>query len=295
MIRNFPLNAFFVLAAITFAGCAKQQPSGVEPQLKLQSTDNAAPAQTNPVFANQLAAGAGGPAKLRIVQMDVYQLAIPMGAISRSEEFWKHVEEQSVDVGTYDLLRKNGWRIGTAPTNDWNYFRDIIDSFPASTKRTVATSPNGAGGIMEIPMKKDVLYQNIFYFTDTNSLFGKTYERCENLLNITIQQIPRKPTEARVTVCPVVRSLRKRFEVTNNKEREIRYVYPEHLYDLNLQVDVALGQFLILAPSPEVKWKTSLGATFLVDNGAAERVEQVLLLVPHAEELQEAAPAAASK
>jgi hypothetical protein len=92
-----------------------------------------------------------------------------------------------------------------------------------------------------------------------------------------------------------VRSLRKRFEVTNNKEREIRYVYPEHLYDLNLQVDVPLGQFLIIAPSPEVKWKTSLGATFLVDDGAAERVEQVLLLVPHAEELQEAVPAAPAK
>ena len=105
-----------------------------------------------------------------------------------------------------------------------------------------------------------------------------------------MQHVARKPNEARVTICPTVRSLHRRFEVVKNKEREIRYVQPERLYDLNLQVDVPIGHVLVVAPSPEVRWKTSLGATFLVHNDAAEQLEQVLLLVPRADDYQEAVP-----
>jgi hypothetical protein len=72
-----------------------------------------------------------------------------------------------------------------------------------------------------------------------------------------------------------------------NDERMIEYVQPEHLYDLNLQTDIPVGHFLIVAPSPEVKWRTSLGATFLVQDGAAERQEILLLMVPRAIELEE--------
>ncbi len=246
------------------------------------------------VFANQLANNGTGPSRLRVVQLDVYHLKLPLGAVSRSEEFWKHVEEQQVDVGTYDLLRKNGWRLGVAPTNEWSYFRDILDAHPASSKPYVLSAgPAGANGSLELEMRENVPYQNIFDFTDANVLHGRTFERCQNLLSITLQQAPRRPGEARVTVCPTVRALHRRFEVSNTDgEREIRYVHPTRLYDLNCQLDIPAGNFLVIAPSPEVKWKTSLGATFLVQDGAAEQLEQVLLMVPRVAELEETPPAA---
>ena len=37
---------------------------------------------------------------VRIQYLDVYHLTLPMGAVSRSEEFWKRVDEQGVDIGT---------------------------------------------------------------------------------------------------------------------------------------------------------------------------------------------------
>ncbi len=281
---------------VALTGCSAN-PKGAAPSTAAPSATHPL-ANSNAVFANQLAdtrAGApdaGAAARLRVVQLDVYQLVIPLGAISRSEEFWKHIDEESVDVGTYDLLRKNGWRLGVAPNNEWGYFRDIIDSYPASSKPSaIAAGPAGANGVMELPMKRNIPYQNIFYFSDQNRLYGRTFERCDNLLNIAFQQAPRKIGEARITVCPTVRSLRRRFEVTvKNDEKVIEYAYPERLYDLNLQVDIPMNHFLVIAPSPEVKWKTSLGAAFLIDDAAAERTEQVLLLVPRAAELQETTP-----
>src|SRR4051812_25287685 len=210
------------------AGCQAEDPNAAAtatstPAGKKVATKAPAAAAKPPVFANQLAKPAPGSApaaaaaaRLRVVQLDVYQLVIPLGAISRSEEFWKHVDEQTVDVGTYDLLRKNGWRIGVAPMSDYGYFKDIIDAYPASSKPSgITAAPGGGGGAMELPMKSGIAYQNIFYFTDDNRLFGRTFEDCDNLLTITLQQAPRKPGEARVTVCPMVRGIRKRFEVSS--------------------------------------------------------------------------------
>lgn len=238
-------------------------------------------------FGNQ--AEAPARARLRVVQLEIYRLIIPHGAISRSEEFWKHIDEHEVDVGTYDLLRKNGWRVGTAPSGEWPYFRDIIDAYPASSRPYgLAADQAGGGSHMELMMKQGVPDQNLFYFDDANALYGRTYERGDNLLNISLQQAPRKAGEARVTVCPTIRSLRRRFEVnTRGDEREIRYVHPERLFDLNLQADIPIDHFLVIAPSPEVRWKTSLGAAFLIEDGPAERLEHVLLLVPRVGELEE--------
>jgi hypothetical protein len=236
-----------------------------------------------PVFASDVADAA--PMRVSIVQLDVFRPILPLGAISRSEEFWKHVDEQRIDVGTYDLLRKNGWRLGVAPTAEWPYFRDILNSYPSASETTIVTGP----GVLEVPMKKNIPYQVMSYFDDQNKLFFRTDERCENLLSITFKQAPRRPGEARVTVCPTVRSLYTKFQVKkNNEEVEIRSVRPERLYELNLQVDIPINHFLVIAPSPEVKWKTSLGATFLVHDWPAEQMEQVILLAPR--ELEQLPP-----
>jgi hypothetical protein len=231
-------------------------------------------------------------ARMSVTHLDIYQLAVPLGAISRSEEFWKHIDEQQVDVGTYDLLRKNGWRVGTAPSTEWPYFRDIIDAYPASAKpHRLTAGLTGTAANMELSMKEKVDYQVVSYFDDENLLHNLSFDQCDNLLSISLQQVPRKPGEARVTVCPTVRSLRRRFQVNmRQQEREFRYVHPERLYDLNLQADIPAGQFLIIAPSPEVRWPTSLGAAFLVENGAAEQFEHVLLLVPRVVSLGEMVP-----
>ena len=246
--------------------------------------------------------GAGDPgrspdgvtrSRVRVVQLEIYRLVVPHGAISRSEEFWKHIDEQQVDVGTYDLLRKNGWRLGTAPSSEWPYFRDIIDGYPASSKpHGLPADPDGGGSHTELAMKQGVAEQNIFYFSADNALWGRSYDRCDNLLSISLQQAPRKAGEARVTVCPTVRSHRLRIEARprggdDGEDREYRFVHPERLYDLNLQADIPTDHFLVIAPSPEVRRRTSLGAAFLIEDGPAERLEHVLLLVPRVKEVEE--------
>jgi len=77
-------------------------------------------------FAGELDRSLSGrPAAVQA--MDVYEVTVPFGAVSRSQEFWKRVNETSVDVATYDLLQKNGFRVGVAPAAEWSYFRAITN------------------------------------------------------------------------------------------------------------------------------------------------------------------------
>lgn len=213
------------------------------------------------------------------LRVEIYQLQVPFGTISRNTEFWKHIDENAVDVATYELLLKNGVRVGQAPIAEWEYFREIVSQYPAMTKQSSLVAAEAKP--FELPVRKEIVNQNLFYFDSKNRMQGQSFEACENLLSLTVQQAPRKASTMRVALCPVVRGTQKRLEWTPlNNEVEITYTAPQRLYDLNLTTDVPGDSFLIIAPSSEATWPTSIGNNFLVTPGDAERMETVLLVVP---------------
>lgn len=263
-------------AVLLMAGCAKSD--------NAEASRRRTSVQLANAFAGEMERSlSGAPAAQAL---DVYQLTVPYGAVSRSREFWKRVDETSVDVATYDLLQKNGFRVGVAPASEWSYFRSIIEKFPVVSKRSTVTS--GGEGATEMSMRKGVEYQTLAYLTDDNALIVRTYERCENLINVAFQPAPRRPGQVRMTMCPAVRSTRRKFQVSVlNEETEYDYVQPERLYDLNLCADIPVEGFLVVAPSTLAKFSANLGTTFLVDEGATERVEHVLLMVPRQNKVQQ--------
>ena len=213
------------------------------------------------------------------VQLDIYQMTVPAGAVSRSDEFWKRVDEHRVDPATYDLLLKNGVRIGTAHTGEWDYFRDVLEQNNAASMHGTATS--GRAGSVQLIMKKNVKWQDIWYLSDRNEGVGRTYNQCNNLLGVAFWPEPRRPGEMRVEITPLVRATRTRLQFRlNNDEQEIVDVADEHLYDLNLRAIIPTSSFLVIAPSTEVDRSTSLGAAFLRSEGDIVPKEQVLILVP---------------
>lgn len=214
-----------------------------------------------------------------VICLEIYQLAVPAGTISANDEFWKQVNEQVVDVATYDILYKNGLRVGEASNDQWPFFKDFIEQNPAMVRHSTMIAREASS--TELEMSKDLPEQNLFYFNADNQLQGRSFDRCDNLLAISFQPAPRKPQTIRVALCPVVRSQRRILQYSvNNDEREIQYVQPERLYDLNLRADIAMDHFLLIAPSPEGRWPTSIGNAFLTRNTPSERQEQLILLIP---------------
>jgi hypothetical protein len=151
--------------------------------------------------------GVDGPKQL---QVELYQLVVPLGTISRNAQFWKRIDEQAVDVATYDLLYKNGVRVGEAPIAEWDYFRQVMEEHPAVSKGNTLVGHEGKP--IELPLRKEVHDQEIFYFDRDNRLQGRSFEQSENFIALTMQTAPRKAETLRIALCPVVRGTRRKLE-----------------------------------------------------------------------------------
>ncbi len=271
------IPGLLLLCVLTGCQVAAPQPSEKPPvQLELVPITGGDQATVAPKSLDPRSANAAVYAYL-----DIYQLSVPYGAISGNEQFWKRISEQSVDIMTYDLLYKNGIRVGEASLSDWDYFKPIINQYPTTSRTSTLT--NTPGKAMEIEIKKDIPGQTLFYFNNYDMLQGRTYDQSDNLLAVSYEPAPRRFGAVRVTLCPVIRATRKRLEFTvRNDEREIQYVTPERLFDLNLTADVPPGHFLVVAPSPQALDATSVGRAFLTLDGKTERLEEVFLVIPRA-------------
>lgn len=220
------------------------------------------------------------PALDIVFRVEVYQLTLPRGAVSQSAEFWSRLNEQVIDPASYDVLQRNGLRVGEAPFSDWAYFKSIIDQHPGKAAQAVSVAREQKN--MQLEMKKDIPTQNIFHFNARNTLTGRTYEKCDNLVSISFEPTPRRPGSMRLTLAPVVRSERKRLEysVLNDERAEVQYIHPEMIYECNLRLDVPMESFIVVAASPEAVWPVSVGHAFLLTEGQSELLEQVLIIVP---------------
>ncbi|HEV8291485.1 MAG TPA: hypothetical protein VGP94_06160, partial [Tepidisphaeraceae bacterium] len=195
------------------------------------------------------------------VNLSIYHLRVPLGTVSAGDEFWKRVDEHAVDITAYDVLYKNGIRVGRAPISELEAFLKILDRNPMQTLPTVFAA-SGAKTI-ELPMKKGALDQVLYDFDLKNTLTVRSYEECDNIFCVEFSPAPRKAGDVRVSFCPMVRTLRKRLVPTGDLDtREVEYKSPEKYFQLNLRTDIPLDGFLILGPSPEAKSPMSLGHAF---------------------------------
>src|SRR3954471_13157686 len=201
------------------------------------------------------------------VNLSIYHLRVPMGTVSASEEFWKRVDEHALDVSTYDVLYKNGIRVGLASMSDLDAFMKILDKNPVASLPTIFASSGTK--LIELPMKTGAIDQVLYDFDLKNTMSIRSFEECDNIFCVEFSPAPRKAGDVRISFCPMVRTLRKRLVATGDIDtREVEYKSPEKYFQLNLRADIPLDSFLILGPSPESKSPMSLGHAFFMRGGA---------------------------
>lgn len=245
------------------------------------ATATTAPAAVLDQIRNDNSIAFRTPGQSVVFYLDVYQVSVPIGTVSQSDEFWHQVDEDLIDPGRRDLLLKNGIRVGVGETDDWDYFRSLIEQSPHFSRSGSAVA-TGTGTI-ELVMKQNVLTQDIFLLRGQGRLTGRTYDRCHNIIGVSFWPDPRQQDVMRITISPTVRSTRTFLEYNrSNEEKEPAFIdrTPEYLYDLNLEVRITGDKFLIMGLAENGRWPTSLGHQFLTLDGDAEKKEQVLIFVP---------------
>ena len=212
-----------------------------------------------------------------VFQLACYQISVPVGTISRNEAFWKRIDENAMDPAHHDLLLRNGMRLGVAPLGEFENIRTFLEDTP-SKSRVMGTIGAEAHN-MELPMRTDIPFETINYYGQGNELAGHTFDASENIFNISYRRTPRKLGDVRLTIAPMVRSIKKHLEYTaKNDEVEIKYVAPQKFY-LDIEADVPMDKFLVLGPSDTSELPTIIGHQFFVKDDPAQQMEQVLIFV----------------
>jgi len=265
--------AILTLLGLLVAGCTPSQPA-TQPGTPVSPTFG--PVGDSGTF--RTSADARAPAQVMVL-LEIWQMQVPLGTISRNDDFWKRIDETCLDPGTADLLQKNGVRVGEAPLAEWDFFRRIMEQHPAVAQKSVFSGPEGQ--LIEMEMNKSIEFQYIFFFDRNLQLSGNTYDRSDNILSLSFQPTPRKLGAVRIALCPTVRSHRRKLEFNSrSEERELQVVQAERLFDCNLRADVPLDHFLIVAPASAQPLTSSIGKAFLMRDGEAEQFEQILLICP---------------
>jgi len=218
--------------------------------------------------------------------VEIWEILMPRDSVTTNEAFWKRVNEQALDLPTYDLLFKNGIRVGEMPLTDVDTIRQLIEDRKGT--RTIIQGTQGRQ--VEIPIRDNVANQNIFYLDHTNSLVGRSYEHCDDLLYFSFEATPREPDRIRIALTPTVRAREKRLQysiVPGSPDREFREVVDESHYDATIQADLPLRNIMVIAPSVEARWPTSLGANFWLSSTPSEQRERLMVIIPHAYERAE--------
>ena len=272
-----------LLAALLVAGCASKDKQKSKPgPTTAAAFDASQPRVLSLVQGSELPSDPppqdAQPAIPILFQLEVYSLPLPYGTVSRNEDFWKRINEQCISVGLYDALYKNGIRVGEAPYSEFAQFKKVIEENPGVGKKYAVAATTSKD--VEMAMKKCDT-QTIWYSDASGTGTGKTYDYgATNLFMLSFQPAPRKTGEVRLKLCPVIRENRKRLQINSlNEESEISYVSKQSFFDLALSVDIPLEHFLVIAPSPESKWSSSLGDAFLQVDGNSQKLEQVLIVI----------------
>ncbi|HEY7087779.1 MAG TPA: hypothetical protein VH518_06790 [Tepidisphaeraceae bacterium] len=213
-----------------------------------------------------------------VFHVEVFILSAPMGTFSGNESLWKRIDEQCLDPGTSDLLQKNGFRVGVAPVGELEGLAQYMqDAAPVQSFSVAGAEMKD----VEVEMKTNVPEQVIFYFNKQNVPVGNTYDKSENLMNVSFEPAPRKPGTLRMKFCPMVRELKKKMQFTPmNDSYDIQFVNPEKYYDLNFVVDIPSDSFLLVTPSTSASLPSIIGRGFLIKDSPTEMQEQMLLIVP---------------
>jgi hypothetical protein len=231
------------------------------------------------------------PAIELLYAVEIWEVDLPRDSVTTDEAFWKRVDEQSVDLPTYDQLYKNGIRVGQLPMTELSEISKLIDQ--RKGKRTQIQGMEGKQ--ITIPIRSEIPRQVLFYLDRSNRLVGRSYDRSENFFGFSFESTPRNPDRIRLALTPTVRALDKKIVYTatpGKDDRDVRTIVEESHYDTNLRTDLSLSNALVIAPSVEARYETTLGHAFLIQQTPSEELERLIVIIPRAFKRDAAATAA---
>jgi hypothetical protein len=273
------LATVVVLSAASLAGCNTWRSFwGTS-----TSSSSGPPPVVLPAMPNEVpphAVAAQPVAKVRLLK-----LTMPLGTFSLNEKVWRQLDEDSLDSQTSVLLAQNGLRAGVGPTSRWPAISKLVD-LPGATTQQYICQTDGRSTI-NIITRASIMEQTVFYVDKDRQLEGRTFDRCDNSIRLSLNQV-KDSTDLVVQVEPVVQI--GTIDIVRGPQEMgvVRVTSPleETFKNLRLGASLKAEQFLVIAPAdPKGAGAAfSVGTRFLSDSDKVPPLETVLVFVPIVDE-----------
>lgn len=213
------------------------------------------------------------------MQFDVLRVDFPAESIHHSDKTWNHVDELSGDSVRAALLRRNGFRVGTATADAWPGLRAIFEACQAKVTRGTQLAQQGAPLTLDLgPVEGSEV---IFLISPDDRLVGSTFDRGNKYLHLdytlnagagggtTIQMTPEIHRESEA----------KRWPSNGGDLAQVPEYEGKVYHELSNTVNVGAGDFVVIGPDTAAT-SLSVGHRFLTRTLDGRKYETVLCITP---------------
>jgi hypothetical protein len=234
-----------------------------------------APTKPNP-FATVAGPQDAKPTGQKLFQLQIFQLAVPEGSISRNTDFWKPFDEAFlVDLWQHDVLYKNGIRVGRAPLSELAAMQVQLDNAESKPSKLIGSVVQN----VEMEVRRGIEKEIVFTFDRRGQAEGHDYYNVDNLFMVSFQQVARRPDHIQISIAPAIRDLHRKLFM--GEDGQPKWEAPQTIYNVGISTELGIDECLVVSPSEvAINTSTSVGRAFLMEDRPASRVEKVLVIVP---------------
>jgi hypothetical protein len=214
------------------------------------------------------------------MQFDVLRVELPADTIHHSQKIWNHVDELSADPTLTALLRRNGFRMGTASTDAWPAMRAVFEACQARVLRAAQVVQRGLPLTLELDSIEED--EPIFLLTADNRMVGRTLHRGRKYLHLDYATNVDDRSTVTIQITPEVHLLGSpTFGLGESGIVRRNHEYQGLVFnELSNTLEVAAGRFLVIGPDTDGSSRLTVGRRFLTRKHEGRLWETVLCITP---------------
>jgi hypothetical protein len=219
------------------------------------------------------------PARLDVA-VTVLRVQIPRAARTQVASLWNHVREDVLDGDSVLRLARNGLRIGVGRTEWWDSVKaplDVVEGVRAQAHDPVGVPANYP---LALELDDGPRSQTLFHVGADGILSGETWPYSRNVLRVSYMFNLERPECLRLSVVPEVRQRLPGWHWVREESGLIQAAnYNGRAFAAaGFTVDLAPGDFLLIAPGENADLFGILGGAFLSSERDGRRYDSYVFL-----------------
>lgn len=214
------------------------------------------------------------------MQFDVLRVELPADQTHHSRKAWNYVNELHGDPTQAALLRRNGFRMGTAAADAWPALRAMFEACEARVLRVPHVVQRGLPLTLQLEAVEED--QPVFLLTADNRIVGRTLQRGEKYLHLDYALEVDGARTVTIQVTPEIRlpDLEEFGRDEQGHVRRSRQYDGLAFRELTHTLKLAAGEFLVIGPDTDSGAGLTVGRHFLTREHEGRMYETILCITP---------------